>query len=625
VAVNPELNIKDTVGLSPVQRYLEYLHERFHGVRDGALANYIPELTLADPDWFGIAIATVDGHVYQVGETRQAFTIQSISKALTYGLALEDNGLEHVLGKVGVEPSGDAFNSISLDPASGRPLNPMINAGAIATTGMIKGDDHEQRLTRILEAFSRYVGHPLAVNEDVYRSESATGHRNRAIGYMLRNFNILEQDPTDTLELYFQQCSINVNCRDLALAAATLANGGVNPITGVIALRKSYIEKVLSVMSTCGMYDYAGSWIYEVGMPAKSGVGGGIMAVLPGQLGIGVFSPLLDAKGNSVRAIEVCRQLSRDFSLHIFNAARITPSVVRAKYHGAGVRSKRQRNMDDCRSLEKLGNATCVYELLGDLMFGTTEIVIADLLREIDSADFFILDLKRVFSIDEASTRLLLDLCELLHSRGKWVFFTYTENKYTFTKNLRRKAGALQSPDVLAFAENDVALEWCENQLLGREASRGDGTSSSIEVPLESQPLLEGLTDEEMECLKELMRPLEFKLKDLIIRKGDVADNVYFLTRGEVSVILPLERKHARLATLSAGMAFGEMALIEDGHRTADVSAETDVKCYALAKDALLSRSDAVAREIQRKLLHNVARALARNLHMAYAEIRALA
>src|SRR5258705_13374110 len=193
--------------------------------------------------------------------------------------------------RVGVEPSGDAFNSISLDPLSGRPLNPMINAGAIATTGMVKGKDVAHRLARVLEHFSRYLDHPLTIDENVYRSENTTGHRNRAIGHMLRNFDILTEPPEPVVDLYFKQCSVSVNCRNLAVMAATLANHGTNPITGRQAIRGEYVESVLSVMGSCGMYDYAGEWLYRVGMPAKSGVSPGGLSVLPRQVGIGGFFP----------------------------------------------------------------------------------------------------------------------------------------------------------------------------------------------------------------------------------------------------------------------------------------------------------------------------------------------
>lgn len=248
--------------------YLESLHKDHASMRHGEVASYIPELLKADPEWFGIAIVTVDGHVYQVGDTQQAFTIQSISKVITYGIALEDNGVEAVLKKINVEPSGEAFNSISLEPGTGRPKNPMINAGAIAAMAFVAGDTPELKLKRMLAAYRGYLGHEVSVDEAVYRSEKASGHRNRAIAYLLQNSNIIERDPDSLLDLYFKQCSLLVNCRDLALMAATLANDGVNPVKGVRALKSEFVPKVLSVMSSCGMYDYSGAWIY-VGRDAR--------------------------------------------------------------------------------------------------------------------------------------------------------------------------------------------------------------------------------------------------------------------------------------------------------------------------------------------------------------------
>ena len=264
------------------QYYLDQLYERFRTLDAGQVADYIPELSRVDPDGFGLALVTVDGHVYQSGDSREAFSIQSISKAFVYGIALEDKGQEGVAAKIDVEPSGEAFNSISLEPVTGRPRNPMINAGAIVATSLVNGDDGESRVERILRRFSDYTGHELNVNESVYRSEKETGHRNRAIAHLLRNYDILEGDPEQPLDAYFRQCAIEVTARDLALMGAALANGGVNPITGVRALQPNLVPRVLAIMATCGMYDYSGNWIFQIGMPAKSGVGGGVVAVLPG-------------------------------------------------------------------------------------------------------------------------------------------------------------------------------------------------------------------------------------------------------------------------------------------------------------------------------------------------------
>ncbi|MEM7796775.1 MAG: glutaminase A [Cyanobacteria bacterium P01_C01_bin.118] len=311
-----------TAVTSPFRNYLTDLHEQFSSVNDGAVADYIPELALAKPDWFGICVVTSDGQVFDVGECDQLFTIQSISKAFVFGLALEDHGRDYVNSKVSVEPTGEAFNSIVLDEATNRPYNPMVNAGAIATTDLIKGDNSTERLKRMLEMFKRYTGREHDINVPVFLSEKATGFRNRAMSYLMLNFGMVGDKIDETLDLYFQQCSIMVNARDLAMMSATLANGGINPVTKERAIDERYVQDVVSVMLTCGMYDASGEWAYRVGMPAKSGVGGGILAVVPNQLGIGTFSPPLDAKGNSVRGIKVCEALATDFGLHLFNAAK---------------------------------------------------------------------------------------------------------------------------------------------------------------------------------------------------------------------------------------------------------------------------------------------------------------
>lgn len=305
---------------APLRGTLGRLHEQFRNLRDGTVANYIPELAKADPEWFGISLVTADGQAFDVGDSDVKFSIQSVSKPFVFGLALEDHGLEQVLARVGVEPTGDAFNAIVLDELSNRPFNPMVNAGAIATADLVNGADYPERVGRMLEMFARYAGHEVFVDNKVFLSERATGHRNRAIGHLMRNFGMVSEHFEESLELYFQQCSILVTCRDLAMIGATLANGGVNPVTSVRAIEARYVKYLLSAMLTCGMYDHAGEWAFRIGLPAKSGVGGGIVAVVPGRMGIGVFSPRLDAKGNSVRGVQVCAELSRLFGLHIFEA-----------------------------------------------------------------------------------------------------------------------------------------------------------------------------------------------------------------------------------------------------------------------------------------------------------------
>lgn len=310
-----------TAVASPFRNYLNDLYEKYQTLNDGAIADYIPELALAQPEWFGICVVTTAGQVFEVGNCNQLFTVQSISKAFVYGLALEDHGRDYVNSKVGVEPTGEAFNAIVLDEATNRPCNPMVNAGAIATTDLVQGQNGTERLKRMLAMFKRYTGRDHDINVPVFLSEKATGNRNRAMAYLMRNFGMVSEKIEETLDLYFQQCSVMVNARDLAMLSATLANGGINPVTKERAIDEHYVQDVISVMLTCGMYDASGEWAYRIGLPAKSGVGGGIAAVAPGKLGIGTFSPLLDAKGNSVRGIKVCEALSRDFGLHLFNVA----------------------------------------------------------------------------------------------------------------------------------------------------------------------------------------------------------------------------------------------------------------------------------------------------------------
>ncbi len=305
---------------APLRDVLAELHSRFAGLDEGQVATYIPELAKVDPALFAISIVGVDGRIVEVGDCQHQFSLQSISKPFVFGQALEDHGRDHVLQKVNVEPTGEAFNAILLDEKTNRPFNPLVNAGAIATADLINGKDFPERLTRMLDIFARYTGRPVHVDNSIFYSERITGHRNRAIAHLMLNFGMISDRIDETLDLYFQQCSLLMNCHDLAVMGATLANAGVNPITGVRAIKAEYVKDVLSIMMSCGMYDFAGGWAYGIGLPAKSGVSGGIVAVVPGQFGIGVFSPRIDSRGNSARGVAVCRELSQRYGLHVFEA-----------------------------------------------------------------------------------------------------------------------------------------------------------------------------------------------------------------------------------------------------------------------------------------------------------------
>jgi glutaminase len=382
-----------------VQRYLDQIRDEHASVTDGALASYIPELAGVDPDGLGLSLSLSDGHVYESGDTAVEFTIQSVSKPFTYALALDQIGQQAVDARIGVEPSGEAFNEISVDRVTKTPKNPMINAGAIAAVSLVPGATPEERFDRIREFYSAFAGRPLDIDPDVYASEKQSGSRNRAIAYMLQSFGVLDGDPEEVLDVYFRQCSFNVTSTDLARMAATLARGGVNPITGRRVTDTVVVQRTLSVMVTCGMYDAAGDWVSAVGMPAKSGVGGGIVAVLPGQLGIGVYSPLLDKKGNSVRGVRMCRSLSERLGLHFLTVTRESRSTIRTI-------------SDACDRVR-------VYELHGDLLFAGTEQVLRKVEVEKDDFDVAILDVTRVDTINNAARGLLAGLRAALSSRGK--------------------------------------------------------------------------------------------------------------------------------------------------------------------------------------------------------------
>lgn len=290
----------------------------------GKVADYIPQLASVDPNKYGISVCTVDGQQMEVGDAQDYFSVQSVSKPISYCLALEEHGVDFVHHHVGREPSGHSFNALTLDSKK-RPHNPMINAGAIMTTSLIqRGHDPSQRFDYVLDYWKRLgcESNPPQFNNAVYLSERATGDRNFALGYfMSENRGFPEHtDLVKTLEFYFQNCSIEMTSRSMAVVAATLAGSGVNPLTGERLFRPETVKHCLSLMFSCGMYDFSGEFAFTVGLPAKSGVGGGLMLVIPNVMGICIWSPPLDRLGNPVRGIEFCRLLVDRFRFHIYDS-----------------------------------------------------------------------------------------------------------------------------------------------------------------------------------------------------------------------------------------------------------------------------------------------------------------
>ena len=306
------------------------LFDEFLSNESGVLADYIPELAKVPPNQFGIALTSNQGKTVWKGDASVYFTIQSVSKDLTFAMLLDDAGPEETYRYVGVQPMAEPFNAITLNPQTNRPFNPMVNTGAIAVAGRLREILGRDAFDHVLEVLGRAAGRTLDVDELVFRSERETGHRNRAIAHLLRAVGVFTVPVDEVLDLYFRQCSIRVTAIDLSIIGSTLANLGVNPVTRKEVFGLDPVRDTLSTMFTCGMYDGAGDWSCKVGLPAKSGVGGGILAVVNRQLGVGVFSPRLDPLGNSVRGQLCCAALSRELGLHAFDMSNMGSSYLHA-------------------------------------------------------------------------------------------------------------------------------------------------------------------------------------------------------------------------------------------------------------------------------------------------------
>ena len=568
---------------SLVLDYLDGVYRDLSGETSGSVADYIPELAIVDPDSFAICLATSDGYVYEAGDSRKPFAIQSVSKPFTYALALADRGLAAVAAKVDVEPSGEPFNEISLDPVTERPRNPMINAGAITCASLIAGDSPAARFERLRQFYSTFAGRNLRLDEDMYASEDRTGNRNRAIGYMLRSFGILDEDPQDTLAVYFRQCSIEVDCRDLSMMAATLADSGVNPVTGERVLEAPLVERVLSVMTTCGMYNAAGDWVTEVGLPAKSGVGGGILAVLPGQIGLAVFSPRLDEHGNSVRGVQACRRLSRDLELHFMHVSRAARSAVRASYDVVDSPSRRRRSPQEQAVLLQYGRRARVYELHGDLLFAGAESVIREISARAGDLDLVVLDVRGVDETAEISKRLLLGLRDELRQVG---------GEAVLVDPVRSVADLDPDPTKRAkhFADVNAAIEYAEDGLIARYGG-ADTKPRSIEV--HDHPLLAGLPDHQVDLVHSRLVRRSYRPGEQVVLAGQPAQGLYLVLSGMLDVSLEQGGARHHLSMFTVGTTFGVAYAVTQRAYDVDTHARTEVEAVLLPVAALAELSDA--------------------------------
>jgi glutaminase len=605
---------RDSVAELPLARFLARCHAEFSRDQSGNVASYIPELALADPAHFGIAVTTVDGYVYEIGDSTVEFTIQSISKAFVFALALETVGAERVESIVGVEPSGDAFNSIRLG-SDNRPFNPMVNAGAIACTGLICEREHDGAFEWLLQALGRFAGRRLEVDEPTFRSERETGDRNRAIAYLLRNHGVLQGDVDRVLDVYFRQCALRVSARDLSVMAATLAHKGRNPLTGEQVVSSYAVARTLSVMTSSGMYDSAGRWVYRVGIPAKSGVGGGIVASLPSQLGLGTYSPLIDDQGNSVRGLRTCEALSTHFGLHMLNRVGDVRTCIAASYDVGSVSSRRSRPPREQAILEAHHGDGAILELTGALSFGNIEYVSRRIRNLRSGLRYLILDFRRVPSVSEASLRLLADVLDDLAQGQVEVVFSGIPRGTPIEQSLSE--WLTDRTAVRSIALLDEAIEWAEDQIIHKET--GDFELGQP-TDLSEQELLSGLDAAEFAALAQLLVQRDYRTGERLISAGEPASSLMFVTSGIVSVRL---QSGVRLATLSAGMAVGEMALLETA-RSADVWADTKVTCLELPLDAFAGFRAGHVRAGE-KIMANLARLLAKRLIVANNKIEVLA
>jgi glutaminase len=317
--VPPRVSTGDLPMNSEIRQMVTDAHERYRSNGTGSVADYIPVLAQASPDLFGIAVVGVWGRSFEIGDVDARFSIQSVSKPFVFALVCDTLGYEEARLRLGVNSTGFPFNSLmAVELNDERTMNPLVNAGAIATTSLAPGATLEEKWDAIRERLSMFAGRELTIDEEVYASESATNMRNQGIAHLLKSYERLYFDADEATDIYTRQCSLDVTAHDLAVMAATLANGGVNPTTGVTVLKPGVCRRVLAVMASAGLYELSGDWLYQIGVPGKSGVSGGIVTVSPGKGGLATYSPPLDAAGNSVRGQLATKYLAERLGLNLF-------------------------------------------------------------------------------------------------------------------------------------------------------------------------------------------------------------------------------------------------------------------------------------------------------------------
>jgi len=437
----------------------------------------------------------------------------------------------------------------------------------------VKGDSPEERFQRVRATFSLCASRDLEMAEDIFAADYAIAHRHRAIGHLLRDAGVIDGDPNPAVELYFRQCALQLDCRDLALMAATLANGGVQPRTGERVFEPEVVERVLSVMTTCGMYDAAGEWVADVGLPAKSGVGGGVLAVLPGQMGLAVYSPRLDRHGNSVRGVGATRQISRELELHFLHVASERASAIRASWDVLGFPSSRRRTPDEQELLNEWGACARVYALHGDVRFAGAEAVVREFTERADELEVLVLDISRVSEIAVVARTLVAASRQALEERG-------------CALGLVDPDGELEVAGSLAVFDNpDDATAWAEDRLIERH---GGEVATTDRIPLAEHGLAIDLAPDELAALRPLLERRSARTGERIVAEGQDPAGIFFIVSGQATAdATDADGTRRRVAVLPAGTSFGKRAVISGEPHNTDVHADTDLELFVLTPDAL--------------------------------------
>jgi glutaminase len=543
--------------------------------------------------------------------------MEALVRPFALGAALENRASAGLLARVGLAPQPAATEAEAAKAAPARARHPLTEVGAALMPGMIAKVAGAESQARVLELLGAAAGRPLRVDESYFKTLQSSVAAPDLAGE-LRAAGVAADDVENFVALGHRQSAVAVTCRDLAIMAATLANRGVNPVTGRLALGQQRTESVVSVLSSFGMGGHSGEWLFRVGLPATTGVSGGVMAVLPGRLGLAVFSPLVDAAGRSTRGLAVCETLARELALHAFDTVPDGPNVLRLRCHAGQVNSSRVRTPEEAQVLRLHGHTIKVYQLQGNLVFATAEVVIREVMRDFADLSYAILDCKRVASLSESAGRLLGELLVAMDAAGKRLVFTHSAHLEVLRRFLKERLGERLDSQFHTFRDGDFALEWCENRMMHDHLPTWQTVGSAA---LEDYELFAGLSAEELSVVAKHLLRRRYAQDETIVKAGERADELFLLAYGLVSVALKADSgAEKRVATFAAGSIFGEMAMLDGCARSANVEADTDCVCDVLRLEDF-HRLGQANPPVKIKMLENLGRILSQKLRKSNREL----